>query len=90
MSCVPQTRSCLANESCSVDRPAVPDPIRPLGLLQSGRTLRRRTCEFRIYEVAIRGLVQSVMTRRWQFFPKADVELDRAPVSSHTSGCATF
>ena len=30
------------------------------------------------------------MTRRWQFFPKADVELDRAPVSRHTSGCATF
>ena len=24
------------------------------------------------------------MTRRWQFFPKADVELDRAPVSRHT------
>ena len=30
------------------------------------------------------------MTRRWQFFPKADVELGPRTVSRHTSGCATF
>lgn len=46
-------------------RVTAPDPIRPLGLLQSGRTLRRRTCEFRIYEAAIRGLVQSATCCRW-------------------------